>query len=68
MTTTKTKTKTKAALTALTELTLTGTHTEVTALTRLAYRSGRLVHHTRAQPMGGTDPRIRVRLWLHPTT
>ena len=52
---------------ALTELMLTGTPAEVAALTRLARASGRLIHTTRPTPMGGTDPRIRVRLFLQPT-
>ncbi|HZO66238.1 MAG TPA: hypothetical protein VFB74_14635 [Kribbellaceae bacterium] len=53
---------------ALTELTLTGTPAEVSALTSIAARSGRLVHQTRPQPMAGADPRIRIRLFLHPTS
>ncbi|HZO63802.1 MAG TPA: hypothetical protein VFB74_02260 [Kribbellaceae bacterium] len=51
---------------ALTELVLTGTPAEVALLADIAARSGRLVHTSTPKPMGGTDPRIRIRLLLDP--
>ena len=53
---------------ALTELVLTGSRTEIAILTAAARRSGRLVHTTGPTPMGGHDPRHRIRLFLQPST
>jgi len=51
---------------ALTELVLTGSRTEIDILTAAAAKSGRLVHTTGPTPMGGRDPRHRIRLFLQP--
>jgi len=53
---------------ALTELILTGTPTEIAILTHAAKNSGRLVHTIGPAPMGGHDPRHRIRLFLQPIT
>ena len=51
---------------ALTELVLTGTPTEIAILTHAARTSGRLVHTIGPAPVGGVDPRHRIRLFLQP--
>lgn len=53
---------------ALTELVLTGTPAEIAVLTDAARRSGRLVHTIGPAPVGGRDPRHRIRLFLQPLT
>jgi len=53
---------------ALTELVLTGSRTEIAILTAAAQRSGRLVHTVGPAPVGGHDPRHRIRLFLQPST
>ena len=53
---------------ALTELVLTGSRAEIAILADAARRSGRLVHTIGPRPVGGHDPRHRIRLFLQPTT